>query len=282
LRSAQRALSRPRPYLIFGRAMAEEDSNSSRYMAAKETEAGILSDTIPTNKLIERKDAPLALDIVEKPVEGGTRSGTAGEADLRIDSSEDVSIAGPLEISQPPRSLINETSTQSTGSVKCDGSRLVGIFDVSGSPHYLTVDVKPSCLPFECSNATLGYSEFAQLMGDCKWRGSVGRDDLQMNFAGDVSIVGQLVTPLSSVCVHGAGKWSTVEDNIHNLSASSAIGTQNDVRNVSEDRFSPYTEVRNVDVAKNAREQQLLESRLPILACVRTRLHRLSSSLRLL
>jgi len=115
----------------------------------------------------------------------------------------------------------------SRGSIKCDGSKLVGTFDVDGSPRYITVDVKPCNRPFECNNATVTYSDITQLSGDCKWKGWVGRDDLQMNFNTGVSIVGPLDTArLSLDRTRGAGAWSTVNSTSPALSQNSGNETQ--------------------------------------------------------
>ena len=51
------------------------------------------------------------------------------------------------------------------GSLKCNGSSLVGTFDVEGTPRYIAVDVRPSTQSFECKSATLTYSKVAQLDG---------------------------------------------------------------------------------------------------------------------
>ena len=144
------------------------------------------------------------------------------------------------------------------GLVKCDGSRLVGTFDIDGSPRYLAVEVKPFDQSFECNNPTLIYNDVVQLVGDCKWTGTAGRDDLQMNFGGGVSIAGPLATPRSAIRIRGTGTWSTDPP-------IPANRMQDDV--VSVNPSPPHDAVR--DAAKVAREQQLLESCVPIIAYAR-------------
>jgi len=165
------------------------------------------------------------------------------------------------------------------GFVECKGGRLEGNFSDGHSTRYITVDVNPFTQSFECRNATLTYNDFAQLLGACKGMGSVGRDDLQMNFGGGVSIVAPLVTPRSSARIRGAGTWSTANDRAHHLPVNAANGTRNNVGTSSAGHYSLHNSVRDVS-AKIAREQQLLGSRLPIIACAKVRLHRWCSSLK--
>jgi len=57
-----------------------------------------------------------------------------------------------------------------------------------------------------CGNAILRYSTVDQLVGEYKWVGTVGKDDLEMNFGGCVSIKGRLTTARpSSIRIHGTG-----------------------------------------------------------------------------
>jgi len=150
----------------------------------------------------------------------------------------------------------------SLGSLKCDGSSIVGTFDVEGSPRYIAVDVRPSTQPFECKSATLTYSKVAQLDGYFKWKGTAGKDDLEMSCDnGGVSIVGTLATTRPSSHIHGAGSWSTVEQNLPSVKAN---GKQQNVRNVHVNSFPPLDTVG--DDAKAAREQQLIDLGAPIIA----------------
>jgi len=146
------------------------------------------------------------------------------------------------------------------GSIKCDGNRLVGVFEVDGRPRYIASDIKPPNQQFECNKATLAYSNVAQLDGACKWTGTAGRDDLQMDFGGGVSIDGAFATPRWSIRIRGAGAWSKVKSTLPPVPAN---GTHNSVRSVPVNPFPPRDAVR--DAAKIAREQQLLELGVPII-----------------
>ena len=143
------------------------------------------------------------------------------------------------------------------GLIKCDGSRIVGTFDVDGRALYITVDIKPPNQPFECSKATLSYGNVTQLDGTCKWTGTAGRDDLQMEFGGGVSIAGALATPRSSIRIRGAGVWSRVKSALPPIPATGVRAPVNP--------FPAHDAVR--DAAKVAREQQLIELGVPIIAC---------------
>jgi len=150
------------------------------------------------------------------------------------------------------------------GFVKCISGSLEGTFDVDGSSRYITVDVKPLNQSFECSNATLAYDNVAQLLGDCKWTGAAGKDDLQMDFGRGVSITGPLAARRpSSVRIRGAGTWSTAKSSLHPPPTNSADDSQGNIMKVPADRFS-HDPVR--DAAKLRRERQLLESGNPIIA----------------
>ena len=97
-----------------------------------------------------------------------------------------------------------------SGFVKSENNRLVGIFGVDGDPYHLSVDIKPSDQPFECTNATLTYDSVEKLVGNCAWSGTVGKVNLQMKLSGNVVIAGPLeVLRLSSVRIRGAGTWKT-------------------------------------------------------------------------
>jgi len=141
------------------------------------------------------------------------------------------------------------------GSIKFANSRLVGTFDVDGSPRYLSVEVKPLNQPFECIKAVLTYSSIEQLVGECKWMGTAGTDDLQMFLGSDITIAGPLVTARSaSLSIRGAGTWDTVEG---------ASYTQNNVSDVLAKPSPPHDAVK--DSTKAARVKQLLESNTPII-----------------
>jgi len=141
------------------------------------------------------------------------------------------------------------------GLIKCDGSRIVGTFDVDGRPLYITVDIKPPNQPFECSHATLTYNNPAQLDGACKWTGTAGRDDIEMDFGGGVSITGVLATPRSSIRIRGAGAWSKVKSALPPIPANGVRAPVNP--------FPAHDALR--DAAKVAREQQLIELGVPII-----------------
>ena len=153
------------------------------------------------------------------------------------------------------------------GYIKYTGARLIGAFSVDGGPRYLSVDCRPNIQPFERRKATLTYDNVAQLLENCKWKGSAGRDDIQMNFDEGVCIVAQLVTQRSSAAIRGTGTWSAVDDDTHHLSVNTVCETRNTIRNVSTGNSSLQDPVQVDRTAKIAREQQLLRSRLPIIAC---------------
>jgi len=144
------------------------------------------------------------------------------------------------------------------GFVQFADNKLVGTFDVDGSPRHIAVDVKPSNLSLECDNVTLTYDNVAQLLGNCVWTGTAGKDDLNMDFKGGVSISGRLTAPRSSIRVRGAGAWSTVEVVLPPPPASSA--------NVTQDNPTQSQDACECDV-KVEREKLLLESGHPIIAC---------------
>jgi len=145
--------------------------------------------------------------------------------------------------------------------IKYNGNRLVGTFDVDGRPRYITVDIKPPNQPFNCNSATLTYIDPAQLEGPCKWTGTAGRDDLQMDFGGGVSIAGALAVPRAAIRIRGAGTWSKFELPLSSIPANESQGNGiNDPANQS-----PLFE-SVPDSAKLLREKQLLESGFPIIA----------------
>ena len=156
--------------------------------------------------------------------------------------------------------------TIASGSIKYDGTRLVGAFDIEGSPRYITVDVRPANQPFECNKATLAYSNITQLDGACKWTGTAGKDGLEMNFSGGVSISGQLVTARSSISIRGAGTWSTDKATLPTVSTNPDNEPQGSGSNdlTAVDQLPLLGPAR--DPAKLLREKQLIESGVPIVA----------------
>ena len=164
------------------------------------------------------------------------------------------------------------------GLVACNSGRVVGSFDVGGSRRYIDVDVKPSNHSFECSDATLTYDNVAQLHGTCKWTGSVGKDDIEMNFDSGVTITGPLATPRqSSKRIRGAGAWNTAESTLRQSPANSGNERHGDVNNPPALESLPPDAVR--DPHKLLREKQLLESGSPIIAYVAARISSNCSSL---
>jgi len=100
------------------------------------------------------------------------------------------------------------------GVVKCQGNKIVGNFYINGGRQCLSVQVEPRNEEFECSDATLTYDSVAQLSGACKWSGTIGRDDLKMNFGTGLSIVGQITESLESqtlTSTSGTGTWNPVK-----------------------------------------------------------------------
>jgi len=151
-------------------------------------------------------------------------------------------------------------STQ--GFVKCDGSSLVGTFTVDGNPYYLSVVVKPHKQPFECRDAALIFGNIIQLSGNCNWSGPIGKDDLHMDFIGGVTISGKLTTRLrSSIQSHGAGTWSALE---MTSSVPQARSTDENDESLSSLNNVNYYDPSQ-DVARVAREQQLVNSGVPII-----------------
>jgi len=149
--------------------------------------------------------------------------------------------------------------------IKCDGNRLVGSFDVDGHPRYITGDVQPPDQPFHCGSATLTYGSAAQLDGACNWHGTAGNDDLRMDFGEGVSISGALAAPRSSMHIRGTGAWSKVKPRFPSNQANESQGR---LRSLSVIPFSSRDRNAVRDIAKTAREQQLLESKAPIIAYV--------------
>jgi len=152
------------------------------------------------------------------------------------------------------------------GLIKCDGSRVVGTFDVDGRPLYITVDIKPPNQPFDCARATLTYGNVTQLNGAYKWTGTAGRDDLQMDFGGGVSIAGALGTPRLSVRIRGAGVWSRVKSALPPIPVNGVRAPVNP--------FPPRDAALDA-VAKVEREERLLGLGLPIIAYAETHFHQL-------
>jgi len=137
------------------------------------------------------------------------------------------------------------------GNVKIVDGKLIGRFDVSGSPRYITVDVKPFCLSFQCHNATLNYDDSKKLVGECNGKGNAGRDELWMGFGDGVWISGPLDASRTPNCLRGRGKWTTGDP--HLLPALDSPAGQ----------FPSYDSIR--DLGKVEREQQLLKSGYPII-----------------
>jgi len=152
------------------------------------------------------------------------------------------------------------------GFVEYNGGRLEGRFDVGGSKRYIAVEVKPPIQPFKCDNAILTYDNVAQLLGDCKWTGTAGRDDLQMDFNDGATIGGLLAEPRSSVRIRGTGTWSTAK---LNLAPPPLPEKQYNVKPVT---VNPFTSNTTRSHAEIAREQQLLELGVPIIAYAAFRL----------
>jgi len=150
------------------------------------------------------------------------------------------------------------------GSVKCDGSRLVGSFVVGGSPRYLTADVKPLNQSFECKNATLTYDDITQLILDSnlKWTGTAGRNYLQMDFGQGVSVTGPFTVTRSSIRIHGTGSWSSVKSI---LPPASTNATKSNVSNVAP------LDVIQVPAKVSREHWRLLDLGVPIIACAKAR-----------
>ena len=161
------------------------------------------------------------------------------------------------------------------GSIKSHGDRFVGTFDIGGSPRHLAIDVKQRNQSLECSNVTLTYTNAENLVEDCRWTGSIGKDDLQMDLAGgDVSITAPLATPRqASLPIRGTCIWIMGAVELLNQSSHSSTSGAPPV-------------VNSLDVPKDdktlERERRLLESGAPIIACVLVQISLLHSLLAVL
>jgi len=149
------------------------------------------------------------------------------------------------------------------GFIKSDNNRVVGTFDIDGSPYHLSITVKSLGQEFMCSNATLTYNDTEKLLEVGAWSGSIGKIDLELSFREEASITGQLdAQRLSCSRVRGAGTWMAGAAPSNSL--DSANRTQEDGCDASEDHFQPLDAVE--DPVKLERERQLLESGAPIIA----------------
>jgi len=145
------------------------------------------------------------------------------------------------------------------GSIKSHGDRFVGTFDIGGSPRHLVIDVKQRNQSLECSNVVLAYNNVENLVGDCRWTGSIGKDDLQMDLAEDISIAGPLATPRQALLpIRGTGTWTTGAAELLNQSSQSSGDVPPIVSSLNIPKDDKTLE----------REKRLLESGASIIACV--------------
>ena len=151
------------------------------------------------------------------------------------------------------------------GLIKSESNKLVGTFDIDGSPHHLSITVKTLGPEFNCSNATLTYKNLEKLIERGSWSGSIGKTDLRLTFRGDAVITGELDAPRPSCSrVYGEGRWGA--DAASFLSPDSVNEIQEHGSNTSGNQFRPLDAVK--DPVKLERERQLLESGDPIIAYV--------------
>ena len=153
------------------------------------------------------------------------------------------------------------------GFIQCggNGDGLVGTFDIHGSKLYLYSDVKPLSQPFKCSDATLTYDNIGLLAGHCKWNGTLGKSEVQINLDGGVSITGRLATAQkSSFSILGAGTWNTTKQTQPAPSPKSANAAQ------PANPFPAPNAAR--DPAIMAHDQKLFDLSVPIIAYDATRL----------
>ena len=164
------------------------------------------------------------------------------------------------------------------GVVKSNGGKIIGTFHINGAPRYLAVDVNPrSRQGFECLEATLSYDSAAQLLGDCKWSGTIGMGDLKMNFDGGFNIAGQVNVPLRSTAqTNGTGKWDTVKVIIPPPQTNPAEETQSTISNIPA---NPFRYNATLDRSKEERERELIQRGFPIIVYVTTRFRLLCSLL---
>jgi len=143
------------------------------------------------------------------------------------------------------------------GFVQCSNDRLVGTFEVDGSPRYLYSDVKTLHQPFESGEATLTYDNITQLDGHCRWTGTVGKANILMDVvSGGVSIAAPLAAKQpSSHFILGEGAWDTVER---------ISPPQKNISNVPVNPSPPHDAIRD-PALKAARAKKLLESKNPII-----------------
>jgi len=100
------------------------------------------------------------------------------------------------------------------------------------------------------------------MIGECKWRGTAGRDGLKMNFGGDISLAGPLGIARSRIQIRGEGTWSPIKQILPPISVDSNKESQN---SESGNPFTHGNAVR-LDPAKISRERQLIELGVPIIA----------------
>jgi len=157
------------------------------------------------------------------------------------------------------------------GFVKSHGNALVATFDIDDNLRYFSIDVKSRNQSFECTNATLAYSSSEGLIGNCKWRGTIGKEDFRMDLGGGVSIAGSLDTARSSsVILRGAGTWRLDAAGSPNQ-LSSADRQQENGEDAPDNSVSPKNAFDRPDAhMKLERERKLLTSGAPIIACAFT------------
>jgi len=150
------------------------------------------------------------------------------------------------------------------GHIKSDGKRLVGIFDVDGSPRHLAIEVETPDQSLECSNVTLTYSNADRLVGHCQWSGKIGKKSFRMDLGGGVFIAGPLDTARTlSTSIRGSGTWQTgTADSLDPARDASASG--------APEVPSAFNAVEYPD--KLTRERLLLESGAPIVVCMTSRM----------
>jgi len=96
------------------------------------------------------------------------------------------------------------------GFVKSYSNRLIGTFDIDCSPYHFFIEVDPLGQEFQCSNATLKYTNIINIIKRDTWKGTVSQTEFVMTRGVHASITGPLDTlRLLPVRIRGVGTWTT-------------------------------------------------------------------------
>jgi len=150
-----------------------------------------------------------------------------------------------------------------SGFIRSDSDRLVGTFNIDGSPHHLSIIFDNLGPELTCSSATLTYNKLEGLIKPGTWSGSIGKTDLSLTTREDATLTGQLDAPRPSCSrVRGSGMWTTGAESASLPDPTDE--TRGSVINPSSNQYQPLDAVEDRD--KLDREAHLLESGAPIIA----------------